>query len=83
MINADPQRTMSFTMFSQPDFYFQTFSPCPSPSQGCLNDAFAWIHGDYSNDIGQTWLGLAGPGVENERHRRPRPGPTTRTSSRR
>lgn len=66
MINADQARTMSFTMFSQPDYYFQTFSPCPSPSQGCLNDGFAWIHGDYSNDIGQTWLGLAGPGV---RHR--------------
>jgi hypothetical protein len=28
-----------------------------------LNDGFAWIHGDYANDIGQTWLGLAGPGV--------------------
>ncbi|WP_426425516.1 hypothetical protein [Bradyrhizobium genosp. A] len=65
MINADPQRTMSFTMFSKPDFYFQTSSPCPGKSQGCLNDAFAWIHGDYSNDIGQTWLGMAGPGVKN------------------
>ena len=64
MINADPQRTMSFTMFSQPDYYFQTFSPCPAPSQGCLNDGFAWIHGDYSNDIGQTWLGVVGPGVK-------------------
>ena len=63
MINADPLRTMSFTMFSQPDYFFQTFSPCPSPSQGCLNDGFAWIHGDYSNDIGQTWLGMVGPGV--------------------
>jgi hypothetical protein len=63
MINADQARTMSFTMFSQPDYYFQTFSPCPSPSQGCVNDGFAWIHGDYTNDIGQTWLGLAGPGV--------------------
>ena len=57
MINADPKRTMSFTMFSNPDYYFQTFSPCPV-GQGCLNDAFAWIHGDYSNDIGQTWLGI-------------------------
>jgi hypothetical protein len=75
MINADPRRTMSFTMFSQPDFFFQTSTPCypfpnpPAPpvnaSQGCLNDSFAWIHGDYSNDIGQTWLGLAGPGVKN------------------
>jgi hypothetical protein len=66
MINADPQRTMSFTMFAKPDYYFQTFSPCPAPSQGCLNDGFAWIHGDYSNDIGQTWLGMAGPGVKND-----------------
>jgi hypothetical protein len=63
MLNADPQRTMPFTMFAEPDYFFQTFSPCPSPSQGCLNDAFAWIHGDYSNDIGQTWLGLVGPGI--------------------
>ena len=66
MINADPQRTMSFTMFSQPDYFFQTSSPCPK-GQGCLNDAFAWIHGDYSNDIGQTWLGMVGPGVEQQR----------------
>jgi hypothetical protein len=64
MINADPRRTMSFTMFSQPDYFFQTFSPCPAPSQGCVNDGFAWIHGDYSNDIGQTWLGLVSPGVK-------------------
>ncbi len=65
MINADPQRTMSFTMFSQPDYYFQTSSPCKAPSQGCVSDSFAWIHGDYSNDIGQTWLGMAGPGIRN------------------
>jgi hypothetical protein len=62
MINADPQRSMSFTMFSQPDYFFETFSPCPK-GQGCLNDGFAWIHGDYSNDIGQTWLGIVGPGI--------------------
>ncbi|MGH8400743.1 MAG: hypothetical protein ACRESU_06530 [Gammaproteobacteria bacterium] len=63
MINADPQRTMSFTMFAIPDFYFQTYTPCSGKSQGCLNDSYAWIHGDYSNDIGQTWLGMVGPGV--------------------
>jgi hypothetical protein len=62
MINADPLRNMSFTMFSQPDYFFETFSPCPT-GQGCLNDSFAWIHGDYANDIGQTWLGVVGPGV--------------------
>jgi len=65
MINSDPRRTMSFTVFAQPDYFFETFSPCPSPSQGCLSDSFAWIHGDYSNDIGQTWLGVVGPGVKN------------------
>jgi hypothetical protein len=65
MINADPLRTMSFTMFSQPDYFFETFSPCPK-GQGCLNDGFAWIHGDYANDIGQTWLGMVGPGVRDD-----------------
>lgn len=64
MINGDPQRTMSFTMFSKPDYYFQTYSPCSGKSQGCVNDSYAWIHGDYSNDIGQTWLGMVGPGVK-------------------
>jgi hypothetical protein len=66
MINADPARNMSFTMFSQPDYFFST-SPfvCPK-GQGCVNDGFAWIHGDYSNDIGQTWLGVVGPGVRDD-----------------
>ncbi|HKE39325.1 MAG TPA: hypothetical protein VKG21_05770 [Casimicrobiaceae bacterium] len=64
MINADRLRTMPFTMFAQPDFFFQAFSPCPGASQGCLSDNFAWIHGDYANDIGQTWLGMVGPGVQ-------------------
>ena len=64
MINADPQRTMPFTMFAVPDLYFQTYTPCKGSSQGCLNDAYAWIHGDYSDDIGRTWLGMAGPGVK-------------------
>ena len=65
MINADPLRTWSFTMFAQPDYFFETFSPCPGASQGCLNDGFAWIHGDYAPDIGQTWLGMVGPEVQN------------------
>ncbi|HET8528599.1 MAG TPA: hypothetical protein VFL60_06795 [Gaiellaceae bacterium] len=66
MINADPQRTMSFTMFAQPDYYFQPTGTCPGSSQGCLSDKFAWIHGDYSNDVGQTWLGMVGPGIRND-----------------
>jgi hypothetical protein len=63
MINADPLRNMSFTMFSQPDYFFSTSSSVCPKGQGCLNDSFAWIHGDYANDIGQTWLGVVGPGV--------------------
>lgn len=66
MINADTRRTMSFTMFAKPDFYFQSVSPCKGRSQGCLNDSYAWIHGDYAEDIGRTWLGMVGPGVRNE-----------------
>jgi outer membrane murein-binding lipoprotein Lpp len=27
--------------------------------------AFAWNHGDFQNDIVQTWLGIVGPGVKN------------------
>ncbi len=66
MINADPARNMSFTMFSQPDYFFTTSKfVCPK-GQGCVNDGFAWIHGDYSNDIGQTWLGVVGPGVRDD-----------------
>jgi hypothetical protein len=69
MINADPKRTMSFTMFAKPDLFFNTSaSICNSSGvgQGCVNDGFAWIHGDYHNDIGQTWLGIAGPGVAHD-----------------
>jgi hypothetical protein len=64
MINADPQRTMSFTMFSKPEMYFQSFSPCPGTQKACVSDSFAYIHGDYAPEIGQTWLGMVGPGVE-------------------
>jgi hypothetical protein len=66
MINADPARNMSFTMFSQPDYFFSTSSSVCPKGQGCVNDGFAWIHGDYSNDIGQTWLGVVGPGVRDD-----------------
>src|SRR5262249_16524952 len=27
---------------------------------------FAWNHGDFQNDITQTWLGLVGPGVRRQ-----------------
>jgi len=30
----------------------------------CVDYHFAWSHGDATEDIGRTWLGLVGPGVK-------------------
>ncbi|HEV2591304.1 MAG TPA: hypothetical protein VGU02_05360, partial [Gaiellaceae bacterium] len=68
MINADPQRTPTFTMFGNPDFYFQTsnLSGGCSGSVVCVNPGFAWNHGDAQNEIGNTWVGIVGPGVAHD-----------------
>ena len=44
--------------FNCPDAAHQAFV--------CIDYHFAWRHGDATEDIGRTWLGMAGPGV-NER----------------
>jgi hypothetical protein len=79
MITSDPQRTPSFIMFSNPD-YFLTDSgmpaigstacpaqvpPSTTPVPGCFfqTRSFAWNHGDFQNDVTHTWLGIVGPGV--------------------
>jgi hypothetical protein len=79
MITSDPQRTPSFIMFSNPD-YFLTDSgtpavgstacpaqvpPSTTPVPGCFfqTRSFAWNHGDFQNDVTHTWLGVVGPGV--------------------
>jgi hypothetical protein len=76
MVTVDPQRTPSFTLFANPDYFLtagrtQTGQPtkfnCPnSASQAfvCIDYHFAWSHGDATEDIGRTWLGMAGPGVK-------------------
>jgi hypothetical protein len=64
MITADPARTPTFTMFANPDYFvFTGAANCNSP---CLAEVptFAWNHGDVSQDINRTWLGIAGPGVQ-------------------
>jgi hypothetical protein len=64
MITADPARTPTFTMFANPDYFvFTGAANCNSP---CLTEVptFAWNHGDVSQDINRTWLGIAGPGVQ-------------------
>jgi hypothetical protein len=63
MINADPARTPTFTMFGNPDYFFQ-LSNCAGQTE-CANSGFAWNHGDIQPEIVTTWLGMVGPGVPN------------------
>jgi hypothetical protein len=68
MVNSDPKRTPTFTMFGDPDFFFQAtpFSGATNPCVGsdvCVNPGFAWNHGDSQEEIGNTWFGMVGPGV--------------------
>jgi hypothetical protein len=66
---ADPLRTPSYTIFPQPDYYFDpTFPKCGSstdPATDCatLFAHYAWNHGYYAPDIDITWAGIVGPGV--------------------
>jgi hypothetical protein len=63
MINNDPNRTPTFTWFANPDFFFQTFTPSCGAAV-CVNPRFAWDHGDIQPEIGNTWVGMVGPGVK-------------------
>ena len=58
MITADPQRTPSFVLFGDPDYYFVTSGPDAQEEPG-----FAWNHGGVAPEINTTFLGLVGPGV--------------------
>jgi hypothetical protein len=66
---ADTGRTPSYTIFPQPDYYFDmAFPKCAAstdPASDCAAQFahFAWNHGYYSPDIDITWAGLVGPGV--------------------
>jgi hypothetical protein len=70
MVNSDPKRTPTFTMFGTPDFFFQTSNGCKVQSTDvgfpeCVDYHFAWNHGDIQDEIGNTWAGYVGPGVQN------------------
>lgn len=59
MMTADPARTPTFTMFGDADYFFESFgSTTPVEDPG-----FVWNHGGIQPEVGQTWLGLIGPGV--------------------
>ena len=60
MITGDPNRTPTFVMFANPDWFFQTQTPLIQQSPG-----FAWNHGGVATEINRDWLGMVGPGVKN------------------
>jgi hypothetical protein len=63
MVNADPARTPTFTMFARPDYFLSTGSPACAP---CVtqNSGFAYDHGDVAAEINTNFVGFAGPGVK-------------------
>jgi len=74
MVTASPARTPSFTVFGNPDYFFQTTrGSLPLTPVDCsktkLTDcvvqgpAFAWNHGDVQQEIVTNFLAMAGPGV--------------------
>jgi hypothetical protein len=59
MLTADPQRTPSFVMFGNADYFFQT-TGSPAVAE---NPAFAYNHGGIQPEITTVWAGLVGPGI--------------------
>jgi hypothetical protein len=62
MVNADPARTPTFTLFANADFFLTTSNPSCGGNP-CVSPGFAWNHGDIQDEIGNTWAGVVGPGV--------------------
>jgi hypothetical protein len=60
MVTADPARTPSFTMFGNPDYFFQSFGPITPVFDTGGN---GWNHGGIQPQIANIWLGMVGPGV--------------------
>ena len=77
MTNADPNRTPTFTLFGNDDFFLQSVcsnvgaaqgaTPAPVTNQGpgcpAQGNGFAWNHGDIQPQIATTWQGWVGPGI--------------------
>jgi hypothetical protein len=67
MITASPQRTPSFTIFGNDNYFFETGNNngCAIPTDPvCEAPGFAWNHGDFQQQITRTWIGMVGPGVQ-------------------
>ena len=61
---GDPARNGTFVFFADADYFITDFptSTCAT----CVDLGFAWNHGDVQKEIGQTWMGLVGPGVASQ-----------------
>ena len=69
MQTFDPQRTPSFTIFANPDYFVTGSTTCGTsltPATSCVTQqpGFAWNHGDVPPEITNTWLAMVGPGVD-------------------
>jgi len=69
MLTFDSNRTPSFTIFANPDYFVTGSTACgtsTTPATACVRQqpGFAWNHGDVQPQITTTWLGLVGPGVD-------------------
>jgi Type I phosphodiesterase / nucleotide pyrophosphatase len=69
MVTSDPKRTPTLTMFGDDNFFFDASGNCKTSSTDlgvpiCVAFAFAWNHGDFQDEIGNTWAGYVGPGVD-------------------
>jgi hypothetical protein len=64
MITGDPERTGTFVLFANPDFWLSSGpANCGSSCVSEPSGQDAWNHGDVATEINTTWLGLVGPGV--------------------
>ena len=75
MVNADPARTPTVSVFARPDYYLeQGPAACDDAVTGAtasaypadcvtVDNGFAWDHGDYAAEIDNNWVGFVGPGV--------------------
>jgi hypothetical protein len=73
MVTADPNRTPTYTLFADPDwFFFATGGGnCATPADCAsipprTSQSFAWNHGDLQQEIATTWAGYVGPGVSRQ-----------------
>jgi hypothetical protein len=59
MITADANRTPTYVMFGNTNFYFNPVTPSISQETG-----YAWNHGGVAPEINTTWVAFVGPGVK-------------------